>query len=360
MDPTCLLSEVIDEYCAALQEEKPASEETRGRYRDILDTMVRLLGDREIGGYRREDLLGLKAKLYRWPANIDKRDEFRGKTAVEILRMNPAKPLDKRTVDTRYMDKIVAVFQYAFRRGLLAEDITRSVVKTATVAEKKAAKRKPYDIEDLKKLIASLPVHPERPHLAWIPLLALYSGARHGELCRLRTADIHPDQPIPYMVVTEEDDSGKVVTNARGEESRRIVPIHPQLVEMGLLQFVSLRKSRGRERLFERQAKGSDECIPLTGEYYGQTFEAFNRKHVTNDLRKGFYSFRSNLHRALQQCAVPPELCFAITGHVPQFDSERIAPGDQRLAARYHALAQLAYPGVELAMLKEKLHRLLG
>lgn len=359
MHPTYLLSELIEEYCAALQKEKPANEETRRRYRDALDTMLRLLGDREVSGYTRQDLLVLRTRLYRWPANINSLEEFRGKTAEEILRLNTAKTLDKRTVDTRYMDKIVAVFQYAFRQGMLAGDIGQNVVKSVTVAAKKASKRKPYDVEDLKKIFAVLPVHPERPHLAWIPLIALYSGARHGELCRLRVSDINTDHPVPYMVLSAEDDSGNSITNARGEGSRRIVPLHPQLVEMGLLQFVAMRKARGRELLFELRRKGSDEFSPLTGEYYGQSFEAFNRKHVTNDLRKGFQSFRYNVHRALQLQNIPPEICFAITGHVPQYDGEQIAPGDGRLAARYSALLQLAYPGVELAALKEKLRTLL-
>ena len=359
MRQTCLLSELMEEYCVALQNEKPANEETQMRYRDALDTMVRLLGDREITGYTRQDLLALKSKLYRWPVNVNKLEEFRGKTAEEIVQMKTARTLDKRTVDTRYMDKIAAVFQYAFHQGMVAGNIAQNVVTSVTVAEKKARKRKPYDVEDLKKMFASLPVHPERPHLAWIPLIAAYSGARPGELCRLRVSDIDVTHRIPSMLVTEEDDSGDIVTNARGEGSQRLVPLHPLLVEMGLLEFVARRKAQGKELLFELRRKGSDKFVPLTGEYYARTFEAFNRKHVTNDLRKSFYSFRYNVHRALQLKNVPPEICDAITGKVPQYDSAHIAAEDQCLADKYSALAQLAYPGVELAALKERLGILL-
>lgn len=359
MRPTCLLSELIEEFCAALQNEKPAAEETRKRYRDALDTMLLLLGDREISGYTKQDLVDLKAKLYRWPANINKPTEFRGKTAAEILRIKTAKTLDKRTVDSKYMVKIIAVFQYAVRQGLIGGDISRNVVKTDTVAQKKAGRRKPYDIEDLKKIFGALPVHPERPHLAWVPLIGAYSGARQGEICGLRVSDINVYHRIPYMMVTEEDDNGNIIKDLREEASRRLVPLHPLLVELGLLQFVAMRKARGRELLFELRKKGSEESVSLTGEYYGQTFEFFNRKHVTNDLRKGFYSFRYTVHRALQLKNVPLELCFAITGHVPQYDSEQITPGDKRLEDKYKALMQLAYPGLELAALKEKLGSLL-
>jgi hypothetical protein len=124
---------------------------------------------------------------------------------------------------------------------------------------------------------------------------------------------------------------------------------------MGLLQFVAMRKAEGKELLFELHQKGNDEPVPLTGDYYTRTFEAFNRKHVTNDLRKSFQSFRYNVHHALALKSVPPELCFAITGHVPQYESEQITPGDKRLADKYKALVQLDYPALDLAALKEKL-----
>jgi integrase len=355
MRPTLLLSELIQKYCAALQREKPADEGTQTKYRDALETMLRLLGDREISAYTRQDLIVLKAKLYRWPAKITKLAEFSGKTAEEILRMKPVKTLDKRTVDSKYMEKISAVFQYAFRHDQIAVDIARNVVKTVTVAEKKASRRKPYDIEDLKKIFSFLPVHPERPHLAWVPLIAAHSGARQGEICRLTISDINGDHRTPYMLVTEEDDNGTVVRNLRGEASKRLVPLHPLLVEMGLLLFIAMRKAKGRELLFELRPKGGEEPTPLSGEYYGQSFETFNRKHVTHDLRKGFQSFRYNVHHALTLKNVLPELCFAITGHVPQYDSEQTLSDNKRLEDKYNALAQLTYPGLDLAGLKEKL-----
>lgn len=360
MHPNGLLSELIHEYCTALQNEKPADENTRKRYRNALDTMLQLLGDRGISCYTRQDLVVLKSKLYRWPANIGKLAEFSGKTSSEILRMKPVKTLDKRTVDNKYMDKIFAVFQYAFRLGLIPADISQNIVKTVTVAEKKAARRKPYDIEDLKKIFTALPVHPERPHLAWIPLIGAYSGARQGEICALTVEEINSSHRTPYMVVTEEDDNGNIVKNLRGESSRRLVPLHPTLIDMGLLQFVAMRKARGRRLLFELQPKGSTEPDPLTREHYSQSFETFSRKHVTNDLRKSFQSFRYNVHHGLTLKSVPLEICFAITGHVPQYDSEQTAADDQRLADKYKALAQLAYPDLELAGFKEKLATLLS
>ena len=348
----CSLGELIGEYCAALQREKPADEATQRRYREYLDTIRELMGDRHIDDYRYSDLLTLKSQLLRWPVNACKAQEFRGRTAAEILRMKVAKPLDKRVVDAKYMEKIVAVFRYAFRTGRIDRDITQSLTPSLTVAEQRVAKRKMYNAAELEKIFASVPFHPDRPHLAWLPLIAAYSGALQGELCRLRVSDIDVSHPVPHMVLTGEDDRGNIVRNLRDEESRRLVPVHPVLVEMGFLRFVALRQAGGRELLFEKRRHDGDGHEPLTGAYYAESFELFNRRFITKDLRKGFDSFRRNVHHELQLKNVSIEMCRAITGLVPQYDD--IAAPQQLLADKRAALVQLCYPALDLQALKEK------
>src|SRR6266496_3104721 len=92
------LAELIDEFCAGLQKEKPANEETQRRYREYLATILRLAGNRDITEYSHKDLADLKTQLCRWPSNVNKVKGFQGKTTEEILRMKVEKPLDKRTV----------------------------------------------------------------------------------------------------------------------------------------------------------------------------------------------------------------------------------------------------------------------
>src|SRR4051794_20333610 len=89
------LGELIDSHCAALQQEKPADEPTQQRYREYLDTVLKLMGDRDITTYAHKDLLTLKSYLLKWPVNAGKAQEYRDKSVAEILRMKVAKPLDK-------------------------------------------------------------------------------------------------------------------------------------------------------------------------------------------------------------------------------------------------------------------------
>lgn len=86
--------------------------------------------------------------------------------------------------------------------------------------------------------------------IRWLPWLCAFTGSRISEAAQLRTEDFFEQHGIPCLRITPE--AGSVKTG-----NFRIVPIHPQLLDMGLLQmvrglpegplFYSLRPRRGLE-----------------------------------------------------------------------------------------------------------------
>lgn len=68
----------------------------------------------------------------------------------------------------------------------------------------------------------------------WIPLLGLYTGARIGELAQQRVQDITLENDIPVIQITDADEGQRLKTSA----SRRCIPIHPELIRLGLLDCV--------------------------------------------------------------------------------------------------------------------------
>ena len=65
----------------------------------------------------------------------------------------------------------------------------------------------------------------------WVPWLCAYTGARVSEITQLRGEDIYKEGAIPIIRISP--DAGAVKAN-----KARIVPIHPHLIEQGLLDFV--------------------------------------------------------------------------------------------------------------------------
>jgi integrase len=63
----------------------------------------------------------------------------------------------------------------------------------------------------------------------WLPWLMAYTGARAGEVAQLRAGDVDPARKT--ILITPE--AGTVKTG-----KARVVPVHAELIEQGLLEFV--------------------------------------------------------------------------------------------------------------------------
>lgn len=335
--PPLLLSEAIEKFCKKREREKPSNNQrTHERYREYFNVMLKILGDRDVTEYTRRDLEDLKENLYARPKNLSK-----GQKKIVLL--------DKLTVNANYIGKIASLFKQLYTDDLVDKDLTHKLVTSLTAKEKRERKRKPYDAEDLRKIFDLLPFDRKQPHLAWVPLIAAFSGARQGEICQLLVTDIKEAHGIPYMSITEEDDDGNIVKTIKNENSKRLVPLHPVVLDMGFLQFVNMRQAQGKKVLFETRSHK-----PLKGQYYSKLYQAFNRDKITSDKKKVFHSLRHNVHNELKQKKVPTDIYHSITGHVPQHEMDAVYTEDHILPNKNEALLLLEYPSIDLETLKSK------
>jgi hypothetical protein len=83
-----------------------------------------------------------------------------------------------------------------------------------------------------------------RDHRYWVPLVALFSDARLNELEQLEVTDVQEGTGVTVLKITtlwDGDDPGdeKLIKTVAGE---RIVPIHPELMRLGFLDYVKQRR----------------------------------------------------------------------------------------------------------------------
>ena len=80
----------------------------------------------------------------------------------------------------------------------------------------------------------------------WLPILGAFTGARITELAQLRVADIRQDAAQWYIrfEVTEK------WQNLKREASRRTIPMHSELVRLGLPEYAKATHEGGQSRLF--------------------------------------------------------------------------------------------------------------
>lgn len=146
--------------------------------------------------------------------------------------------LSAKTVNDKYLSAARAVFG----AGVAKFKIERSPVERVHVKVPKANReRSPgfTDAEATKILTAALVAENDTGRTAplnkrayrWVPWICAYTGARAGEVTQLRGQDFVEEHGVPCIRITPE--AGSVKTG-----QYRVVPIHPHLVELGLLELV--------------------------------------------------------------------------------------------------------------------------
>ncbi|WP_426314080.1 DUF6538 domain-containing protein [Methylobacterium fujisawaense] len=182
------------------------------------------------------------------------------------------------------------------------------------------AEREPYEpfsTAELQRLFAS-PVFErgERPlggqgeAAYWFPLIALFSGARRTEIAQLKIGNVRQgDGGIWYLDITNEgaDQNLKTVSSARS------VPVHHELIRLGLLDVVAAQaKSHPLTApLWPAFAPPIDPKVKAWTKWFGRYLSV----HVVDHSAKTFHSFRHTFKRACREAGLSEEVHNALTGH---------------------------------------------
>jgi integrase len=173
----------------------------------------------------------------------------------------------------------------------------------------------PFDPEELRALFAS-PVFTEgeRPAAGrgdcafWLPLLALFTGERRGELAALRTADVNQEDGHWTFAIYADKDAGKKL---KTKGSARTIPIHPELVRLGFLELVESNNEGGDVWLFPAVSPAKPSGLKSWTKWFGGYLADLG---IAGE-RKGLHSLRHNFADALRAGGVDEELREAIMGH---------------------------------------------
>src|SRR6185295_3880606 len=117
--------------------------------------------------------------------------------------------------------------------------------------EEEQSQREPFDARDLQTIFNAplftehkLPVGAKGVAGIWLPLLALFAGARQAEYAGLRVSDVreHEQTGVPLMWFTRDLKAGR---RLKTKSSERVVPVDPQLISIGFLDYVAARRKTG-------------------------------------------------------------------------------------------------------------------
>ena len=213
---------------------------------------------------------------------------FKQKTIGEIVELNKA--VGKPTLSTKsinkYLSALGAYCSWLVNHGYLDVNPVDGLLVRVN---RDHGPVRPCSIEQLNSIFSS-PLYTgcrtetewHQPgdlllddHRYWLPVLALFTGARLGELAQLGTDDIRLFHGHWAAHITRE---GGKSTKTKG--SQRVVPVHPDLTRLGFIDFVERRKGDGSVPLFP--LVGSNARGQIAGDY-SRAYGA--RPHASHDYR---------------------------------------------------------------------------
>jgi len=179
-------------------------------------------------------------------------------TIPEMLASSPGEVMSPTTYKDNYRAPLKAFLRDA-RRDYGDEGFPALIVDGVEyVGDREAGEdeQRALTIPELQKLFegsgfAAVAADSEQEAMYWLPILALYTGARPRELCQLNPqCDFGTVEGIPYLDFDKTSPAGQgVVKTIKTGEARRI-PLHPELVRLGFPEYLNRMKGQGADRLF--------------------------------------------------------------------------------------------------------------
>lgn len=272
-----------------------------------LRDLFELMGDMPVEAFDVQQARLLKDRLSRCPQYFGLRPEYEGKTLKQVVESGAIyKTITAVTVNNR-LRKLSAFMNWCKSNGYVADNpLVGLKVMTGSAKEARLSFEQ-HDLTTLLNLDALKTEARKYPWRYWLPLLGRFTGARLEELCQLHVADFITLQGIDCIRIDDGHESQKL----KNSSSRRTLPIHPALIELGLLDYVKAQLTQNLDRLFP-------ELEPVRGKLGHAPSKWFSRYRIKMgiaDPKKTFHSFRHTMIDDLRDAGVQDSLIKRIAGH---------------------------------------------
>lgn len=354
-----LLSVAISDW---IREKSLASwgEKTADDHRIWADRFMLIAGDRPLDDYAKADGRAFKDVLLKLPPNWTKHPQLKDLPITEAAARACELGLQPMSI-TNYNKVIGFVSAFWNWAANNFDEVDKNPLQGLKLRKESAAfeERDPFTAEQLSRIFQA-PLYtgcknakswrttgthvPNDLGLYWVPLLSLFTGARSGELIQLYVSDIKTENGVTFLDINKLEDDKRLKTKG----SRRRIPVHQTLIDLGFGKFVDHCRSEKRTRLFPEMAKGKDG-------YYSSPFSRQFRRVLegvgAKTAKNTFHSFRHSFEDACRDSGVPRDVMYALQGHEDPGMGDRYGSGYAVSALNEH-LQRVSYSGLDLSHLR--------
>lgn len=307
-----------------------ARPDTWDQNRKIAKLFAEFIGETShVSAITRKAVRDWKHKLTLWPLKAGQMKVFEGLSFRKVIDANAT--LGKPTISQKTINKYLSAVG-SFASWLLQNEYLDQDVMTGMYLEidKRKKTRFPFTGDQLKTIFGS-PLfatcmgdgQENRPGNAairdwryWMPWIGLYTGARLGEIAQMGTNDLRQLHDVWIFHITEGDDvdeEGSTIKSTKTAGSMRVVPVHSELIALGLIEYHAGVVARGEKRLFPEikpDSRGFFSGEPST--FFNDYFRDIG---VKVDKKVNFHSFRHGIADAFRSAGYYDEQFNVLLGH---------------------------------------------
>lgn len=178
----------------------------------------------------------------------------------------------------------------------------------------------------------------------WLPLMFVLYGGRSSELVALPLTAVFENDEVPFFRIDYSD-----LRALKNMQSVRSLPIHPELIRLGFLDYVRAIRAEGHALLFPEMHSPKSQSFAST--FYKSIFKPWRawafpegtrwrhqQKGMTKD--KDVHSFRGTA-ASLLKGQVPDSVRIDILGHEGDNETTRTYDEEADMASKLEALSIL-------------------
>jgi len=369
--PRVSFGQLADQYLQLTEEDAETnrlSQKGIDRQRATLALIREIIGDSmPVDAIDYDACLRVRSTLARIPAN---RTKFYGTRPLDEAIERAAaenKPLLSPVTQQQYLAALRDVLDLALKKRLIAVNAAEGLkpIKRDTMAA--GDKRPPFTLDQINQFFQSefysecakhpLPfAHDKSGWRFWLPLICLFMGTRPNEAAQMHVDDLKCTSKgnwyLDIVAAGDDDDSGpsSSAKTLKTATSRRKIPVHPELIKIGFLQFVHSRKKNASDpRLFP------DLKQDKYGNHATYALKRFRDTYLPSAIkmqpRQSFYSFRHSWRDALRRIDAQPATLQALgawsQGKLTSDDYGDKSDPDYQ--AKF--MKEITFPGLDLSSL---------
>lgn len=324
------------------------------KYQTVLPMLIEVLGDMSIKELRQTDINTFFDTVQKLPP---KWKYLKTKKKISILELASQKhsiTINPKTFKSTYL-ACIRVFLTETITNLqdkgFPNNLTTNGIKYYGDRNASENKQRSLTPKELKRIfegdeMKSFSQTKELAHFYWLPHIGLFTGARVNEICQLNPqTDILQcaDSGIWHFWITGETEGDeRILKRTKNKVSRRFVPIHSKLLELGLIDYVNDVKNGGHKLIFPKWVPSRGKASSNAEKWFRAFLKEIGVRDETPHKRVvGMHVFRSTFSNKAFNAGVQES---SIVGHAGEGTSvERDYQGELSLVNKQKILEQINY-----------------